>query len=193
MERVPEFIVVLVVVLLVQAVGYYVRRSNLLRSVKSPPSSERREVAADRAFTAGNSGNSESDIFLSYATPNRPTAKVLAAVLSTKGLSVWWDREIPPGQTFDSVIEMALGSAKCVIVLWSSASVSSDWVKVEAAEGARRGVLVPALIEDVTIPLEFRRIQAANLTDWRASTSHPGFQSLVSSVTRIIEKSRQPT
>jgi hypothetical protein len=79
---------------------------------------------------------------------------------------VWWDRDIPPGKTFDEVIEEALASAKCVIVLWSRESVQSEWVKAEASEAAKRRVLVPILADEVKIPLEFRRIQSARLIDW---------------------------
>ena len=79
---------------------------------------------------------------------------------------MWWDRDIPPGKTFDEVIEEALASAKCVIVLWSRESVQSEWVKAEASEAAKRRVLVPILADDVKIPLEFRRIQSARLIDW---------------------------
>jgi len=45
------------------------------------------------------------------------------------------DRIIPPGITFDDVIEQNLDAAKCVIVLWSRESVKSKWVKTEASEG----------------------------------------------------------
>jgi len=44
----------------------------------------------------------------------------------------------------------------------------SSWVKTEAADARDRRILVPVLIEDVRIPLEFRRLQAANLTQWQA-------------------------
>jgi hypothetical protein len=41
--------------------------------------------------------------------------------------------------------------------------VESDWVRNEADEGKRRRILVPALLDNVRIPLAFRGIQAANL------------------------------
>src|SRR5215207_8906156 len=104
-----------------------------------------------------------SDIFISYARSDKAKAERLAESLAKQGWVVWWDRDILPGQSFDVTIEEALNSAGCIIVLWSKASVSSDWVKTEAEEGRKRRVLIPALIEDVKIPLEFRRIQTANL------------------------------
>lgn len=134
---------------------------------------------------------SGGDIFISYAAPDRPTAQTLAKALHDEGWSVWWDRSIPPGKSFDEVIEAALDGAKCVIVLWSQASVTSNWVKVEAAEAARRRILVPALIAEVTIPLEFRRIQAASLVDWPTSAPHLGFQSLVGSVADLLGRPRE--
>lgn len=130
--------------------------------------------------------NSIGPIFLSYASSDRPTAQALAKALQNEGWSVWWDRTIPPGKNFDEVIEAALDAAKCVIVLWSRTSVTSEWVKVEAAEAARRRILIPALIAQVTIPLEFRRLQAADLVDWSGSGSHPGFQSLVGSIADVL-------
>jgi uncharacterized membrane protein YeaQ/YmgE (transglycosylase-associated protein family) len=129
---------------------------------------------------------SSGDIFISYASADRPFAQRVATALQAEGWSVWWDRAIPPGKSFDAVIEEALDAAKCVIVLWSGSSVASDWVKVEAAEAARRHILIPALIANVTIPLEFRRIQAANLLDWAGSSDHPGFHSLTTSVRELL-------
>jgi hypothetical protein len=119
-----------------------------------------------------------TDIFLSYAKEDRERASNLATALQAVGWSVWWDRNIQVGQAFDQVIEHALDSAKCVVVLWSKYSISSEWVKNEAASAAERGKLVPALIDDVRMPLEFRRKQTANLIGWEQDPSDPGFQAL---------------
>ncbi|HEU5284393.1 MAG TPA: toll/interleukin-1 receptor domain-containing protein, partial [Burkholderiales bacterium] len=63
-----------------------------------------------------------ADIFISYASPDRETARTLAERLGELGHSVWWDRTIPPGRQFDEVIQEALHAARCVIVLWSAQS-----------------------------------------------------------------------
>lgn len=127
-----------------------------------------------------------TDIFISYASEDRTKAKALAEALGRQNWSVWWDRHIPPGRSFDQVIEEALNSARCIIVLWSRKAVLSDWVKTEAAEGLRRKLLVPALLEEVKIPLEFRRIQAADLSDWSERPSNPGFDALVTAIAAIL-------
>jgi hypothetical protein len=127
-----------------------------------------------------------SDIFLSYATADRDRAKSLAHALERQGWSVWWDRKIPPGRTFDEVIEEAIKAARCVIVMWSETSVSSKWVRTEASEGERRGILVPVLIDEVEIPLAFRRIEAAQLADWDGISDHPEFNILLESVERLV-------
>lgn len=130
-----------------------------------------------------------SDIFISYARADKEKAELLANAFSQKGWSVWWDREIPPGKSFDETIENALSSARCVVVLWSKASVSSRWVKTEAAEGAERGILVPALIDNVKIPLEFKRIEAADLSDWQGESSHREFDQLMRIVAGMLDGS----
>jgi len=127
-----------------------------------------------------------SDIFLSYSSADLPRVRVLIRALERHGWSVWWDRTILPGRTFDQVIEEALDAARCVLVVWSQHSVYSDWVKAEAAEGARRHILVPVLLDEVRIPLEFRRIQAARLLDWHDTGPHAEFDKVVQAVTHYL-------
>ena len=67
-----------------------------------------------------------SDIFISYASDDEAETKKLAHALESQGWSVWWDRSIPVGQSFDVVIEEALDESKCVVVIWSKVSVKSN-------------------------------------------------------------------
>ena len=128
------------------------------------------------------------EIFISYAKEDHVRAAELASVLEAKGWSVWWDRQIPPGRTFDDVIEEALTKARCVIVLWSASSVTSRWVRTEASVAADRGILVPALIDDVAIPLEFRRLEAARLIEWRGQPDDEELGQLLETVGRLVSQ-----
>jgi TIR domain/Protein of unknown function (DUF1566) len=128
-----------------------------------------------------------SHIFVSYSQSDRAKARMLADALQREGWSVWWDPKIPPGRTFDEVIDQALERAKCVIVLWSKTSVTSGWVKAEAAEGKSRGILIPAKIQDdVKIPLEFRYLHASRLTDWEGQSDHTEFGALKAAVAELL-------
>ena len=70
-----------------------------------------------------------ADIFISYSSEDKTRVKTIAEALEQKGWSVWWDRQIPVGQRFDTVIEQDLCQATCVIVIWSLCSVYSECVK----------------------------------------------------------------
>jgi hypothetical protein len=134
-----------------------------------------------------------SDVFISYANSDRERARELANALSARGWSVWWDRNIKAGQAFDEVIEHELEAAKNIVVLWSRASIASEWVKNEAAVAAQRRVLVPALLDDVKIPLEFRRKQTADLIGWEGDPSHVGLLALFDALQRDRSERVAPT
>ena len=127
-----------------------------------------------------------SDIFISYSSQDRGRIQPIVQALESKGWSVWWDREIPIGRTFDEVIEEAIDEAKCVVVIWTEASVSSKWVRTEAGEGEERGILIPVLFDDVKVPLAFRRIEMAQLVNWDGVSDHPEMDVLMNSITGLI-------
>src|SRR5207247_5857963 len=132
-----------------------------------------------------------ADIFISYASEDRPKALVLAEALSAHGSAVWWDRKIALGKSFDEVIEKALSEAKCVIVLWSGISVAAEWFRNEASEGRRRGILVPVFLEQVDAPLAFRLLNGASLSDWQPNSPHVEFDKLTERVTELLGQ-KQP-
>jgi hypothetical protein len=129
-----------------------------------------------------------SDIFISYTREDESKAGALAQFLQRQDWSVWWDRNIRPGHGFSQIIEGEMSSAKALIVLWSKHSILSNWVKDEAQEGVRRGILIPVLIENVDLPLGFRQFQAVKLIKWDGVSPHPGLEGLLGEVAQLIGK-----
>src|SRR6185437_8417592 len=130
-----------------------------------------------------------SDIFVSYSSKDRDRAGHVARALQARGWSVWWDRTIPPGRQFDDVIEEALDAARCVVVLWTNDSAASDWVRNEASEAVSKKALIPALLEPgVKIPFEFRRIQAADLSQWNGVDDTPEFAQFCAAIAAEIAR-----
>ena len=131
-------------------------------------------------------------VFLSYAREDVSVARQVAERLREEGWSVFLDREIPVGKTWENVIEEQLSRASCVVVLWSSASVTSDWVRTEASVAAERGVLVPALIDHTSSPARFRMIQTADLVGWNGCRQHVGLANLIAAVRGLAGPGNKP-
>src|SRR4030095_1432199 len=128
-----------------------------------------------------------ADIFISYANEDREIAARLAGLLESAGWSVWWDRRIPAGRTWRSVLQEALKDMRCMIALWSKDSVESPWVAEETEEARRLGkTLVPILIQRVEPPIGFRAIQAADLANWNGSIDDAAVKLLIADLKSLL-------
>jgi hypothetical protein len=123
-----------------------------------------------------------ANVFISYARRNKERVAILTGALEDEGLSVWWDSDLVPGRRYRQMIATELAAADSVIVVWTTASLESDWVQDEAEEGRQRGVLIPVIFEPVRPPAGFRQVQAVDLSQWTGSSQHPEFRLLVSAV-----------
>jgi WD40 repeat protein len=92
-----------------------------------------------------------ADIFISYSKSRRTETINLAADLEARGFTVWWDTEITPGETFRDAIREELAKARAAIVIWTPASVKSNWVISEATRAHKRGILIAVRSADLDI------------------------------------------
>lgn len=130
------------------------------------------------------------DVFLSYSREDQAVARRFAESLEREGIDVWWDQSLDPGETYDEVTSNALDSSLAVVVLWSSKSVSSRWVRAEATLADRQGKLFPAQIEACRLPIQFELTQTADLSGWSGDRGDPRWQPFVASLRRVFARQR---
>ena len=109
-----------------------------------------------------------ADIFISYKQEERALAAALAEDLEVSGYSVWWDTRLVGGPSFRTQILRQLNMSHAVIVIWTPASVLSEWVLDEADHAAADRKLIPVRVHDLeirAIPLGHRQRQTYLLTE----------------------------
>lgn len=92
------------------------------------------------------------------------------------------------GDDFGTHIRQQLDAARCIVVLWSRTSIASRVVRHEATAGLD-GRLVPVLIESVEPPIEFRQIDAVDLSRWDREPPDDELNRLVDSISAVVSSS----
>lgn len=128
-----------------------------------------------------------ADVFISYSSTDRDRVAGLARALEAAGVSVWWDRHLAPGDSYEDAIEKALTAAKVIIVAWTPASAASQWVRSEADYGRTNGRLVPIILEPCAVPRPFDRLHTGDISKWRGDTGNQGFPELLEAVQSRLE------
>ena len=128
------------------------------------------------------------DVFLSYSSKDRAAAQRVQQALEARGIDVFWDQEMPPGQDWDTWIRGKLTACKLAVVLWSRTSVASDNVRHEALVARKAKKLLPAMIDPIAaedLPMDLYMVQTVNLIDWRDANSK-GLARLADEITAQI-------
>lgn len=139
-----------------------------------------------------------TDVFLSYKRNDEARAGWLVRALQAQGLEVWWDRGLQAGESWRAQIETELAAARCVVVLWTTASVGPEggFVKDEATRGLRRRALVQVLLDRVELPVGFGEEQAIDLVGWgrglRRSASDPFVLDLAAAIRAKLDGQPAP-
>ena len=123
-----------------------------------------------------------SQLFLSYAAPDREFARCLSGDLRSAGFSVWRDEDaIESGAEWSSSVLEALLRASALIVVGSRAAADSAFVRKElrAFTERRTGPIIPVMLEPVEPTRTLMRLVASySLIDFQSSYDR-GFQALV--------------
>ena len=120
-----------------------------------------------------------TDVFISYKREDKAYAKVLAERLTRRGLDVWWDVDLLPGDRFTDEVMAVIKRANLAVVLWSERSVQSHWVRAEARSALDRGILIPARLDDAELPLPFNDVHTFDLRGWRGEPDDPRLAAFV--------------
>lgn len=123
---------------------------------------------------------------MSYSHKDTDIVRDLVRFVEAEGFSVWWDHTIPPGKTWDDVIARGIREAKACIIVWSPDSVISDWVKEEATLAKEAGKYLPIQVGTDQPPMGFRRIQAANLSQWKGNAQDPQWRLLITEIANLV-------
>ena len=141
-----------------------------------------------------------ADIFVSYSKRDRQIAVQLVALLESAGYSVWWDSSLKPPDKFRDEIMERINQARAVVVIWTSASVNSDWVRAESGRARQQRKLLPVRSGDLDlceIPLPFGELHTEILDNEIAIVeaveellSHPVAISPLSNIALAIGKNQ---
>ena len=109
-----------------------------------------------------------TDIFVSYASPDRGKVEKLSAFLESRGYAVWFDKSLEPAERYRDVIMSKIDEARVAICIWTPDSIRSDWCRAEANRARVLGKLIPVRSSDLKldqIPLPFGELHTISLAD----------------------------
>lgn len=135
---------------------------------------------------AAEGGSNPSTVFVSYARDDQVKAQLLVKALEAEGFRVWWDGLISGGHAFSDKIERALADADAVVVLWSTHSIHSHWVRDEASYGRDHNRMVPVSLDGSEAPLGFRQIHHIDLSHWNGNAKANEFAQLCQSIREVV-------
>lgn len=97
----------------------------------------------------------QSQIFISHSSADKAFTEKLYDALLADGYWVWMDKSLEPAEKWEPQIDEQLRKSKIFLVLFSSASVSSDWVKHEGSMAlALNQQIIPVKIDPSCTDLE---------------------------------------
>jgi small GTP-binding protein len=128
---------------------------------------------------------------MTYARQDVHLALALTEWFQSQGLSVWFDQDIRAGERYNDQIAEELDKARCVIALWSTASINSKWVHAEADHALRKSAVIPVYLEPVEAPVPYRAFHGVDLVGWTGDVHDPRLRDLSRAVRVLTSGGRE--
>jgi len=127
------------------------------------------------------------DVFISYASKDKPSADAVCALLEARGIRCWIaPRDIQPGKVWSGAIVEAIEASRAMVVVFTSNVNESDHVPKEVECAFQRGVTV--------IPLRIEAVRPTKSLDYFLSNVHwldaltPPLEQHIDELTKTIAK-----
>lgn len=131
------------------------------------------------------------DVFISYSSKDIQRMLQVRELLEKMGLNPWSDRDIGDGMNWRETLLERVKSAHCGVLLHSSNSINSEWVRVEAAAlgAANDNRLLIVRLDDTDLSPDFEHMQARlSLKNWNGDLQDPEAFAVVLAVEARLEK-----
>lgn len=105
------------------------------------------------------------DVFISYASKDKPIADAVCATVEANGIRCWIaPRDVLPGMVYGKAIIRAISESQILVLVFTSASNSSSQVMREIERAVNRGLII--------IPLRVENILPSEDIEFFISSSH---------------------
>ncbi len=129
-----------------------------------------------------------ADIFISYSRKDAERIRPLVERWRAAGWTVFQDRDTPTRARWRDVIEHELAAAGCVVTVWTSNSVNSEWVRKETQVAYEEGKLISVRLDATTPPSPYDAEQAADLGGPGSAGDTQAFRELLDAIAMVLGK-----
>ena len=129
-----------------------------------------------------------AQLVLSYSRESKDFAGKLALTLKQRGVDVWYDHDLLPGDDYSKIIEEHIITSAAVLVVWSGPACKSKWVKAEASRANDYDKLLQVVCESCELPLPFNSMNYIDLTSWSGDAEASEISSIISAVQAKLQR-----
>src|SRR5262249_35731783 len=127
-------------------------------------------------------------MMLSHSRDNRQFVDKLAIALRKRGLDIWYDCDLRPGDDFRKEIRQQIITSPSVLVVWSKSACHSKWVPAEADLADSHNKLLQVISEPCDLPLPFGNKNYTDLTGWNGDPFADEMNRIVAAAGHLIER-----